>query len=114
MDPTWGGAPQSSAPLSRWAMQIASSRAMFAPTPLEVGPGELDQEAACVQPAVQDAGALAGIPSATTQHAPASAKVSRNSTQLDCIAGLVTTAGTQTSTVTTLSSAASNAADQRG
>src|SRR6185437_5834405 len=57
---------------------------------------------------------LAGMLSATTQHAPANAQVKTNSTQLDASPGLVITAGTHTRTVNTLSMAASAAAAQRG
>jgi hypothetical protein len=51
--------------------------------------------------------------SATTQEAPASAKVKRNSTQLDAV-GFVTIAGTQTRIVKILNIAASLAAAKRG
>ena len=52
--------------------------------------------------------------SATTQEAPASAKVNMNSPQLEGSLGFVATAGTQTSSVNALNIAASAVAARRG
>jgi hypothetical protein len=55
-----------------------------------------------------------GMLSATTQAAPASAKVKRNSPQLERSLGFVATAGIQTSSVKTLNITASIVAARRG